>query len=577
MKTNNKLLLGFVLTLPVLFWVYVLLRYSVNVPWFDDFEPFPDLLHKWILSDSLSEKITLLFHPNNEHRMVFGKLLTVIYYWVTGTLHFTYLHIVGALFTFGTFALFWKVFRSTGLSLKYFLPVPFLLFQIQYHLIFLWAICSLQHQPVVFFVCLTMYLLVQKRFGWAILAGFCANFAMSNGIFVWVGGAAILLLWSQWRQLGIWIVAGGLAIWLYFQGMTTMGNEASIEYFKNHPHLSFLGFFAFLGGLFDFFFERPIQIRTALPVLMGLLTMLWVVPWLLGLVLPWVRQTLRWPAQLPRFTERMQATITHQQQVTYFSLGVMVFILSNAAIIGFLRPRFGFEVMVVSNYKIYPAVFLIVGYLAYLGANAQDMWRTWGFRITLGLGVFIWAMSLLHYLPAIIERRKSLLVNVFNQEHHSFGLGHFPGTPTGEYVEALMQDVTARGIYAYPDDFKPYYDQMRSVQTPLPPALRVQIQTTSEAILVLEPDTPYKAGFDTGSYAFLRQGKELYVFRVDQNLYRGRNIFRLFDKGRALMIPYSLIPPGEYELGVLRVGDGQVESGIIRSITISEEQGFKTI
>jgi hypothetical protein len=556
--------------LPVLFWVYVLLRYSVNVPWFDDFEPFPDLLNKWVQSESTLQKVALLFHPNNEHRMVFGKLLTVVYYWLTGTLHFTYLHIVGALFTFGTFALFWSVFRSSRLSFKYFLPVPFLLFQIQYHLIFLWAICSLQHQPVVFFVCLTMYLLVRKQFAWAILAGFCANFAMSNGIFVWVGGAAILLLWSQWRQLAIWLVAGGVAVWLYFQGMTTMGNEASIEYFKNHPHLSFLGFFAFLGGLFDFFYERPIQVRTALPVLMGILAMVWVGAWLLGLGLPWMRRTLRWPARLPRFTLRLDDTISRQHEITYFSLGVIVFILANAAIIGFLRPRFGFEVMVVSNYKLYPAVFLIVGYLGYLGAISTDKWRKRGYQIALGLSIFIWGMSLLHYLPTIRERRKNLLVNVFNQEHHSFGLGHFPGTPTGEYVEDLMKDVTSRGIYTYPDELKPYYDQMRTIQQPLPASLNVEVRTTPDSLFVLEPGTPYSSGLNNGSYAFLRSANELYIFRIEQNLYAGRNLLRLFEQGRSLIVPYSLLAPGTYDLGVLRVEADQVESGIIRPVTIPE-------
>ncbi|HEV7348869.1 hypothetical protein [Telluribacter sp.] len=570
MNKNKNIALGIMAALPVLFWVYVLLRYSVNVPWFDDFEPFPDLLNKWVQSESTLQKVALLFHPNNEHRMVFGKLLTVVYYWLTGTLHFTYLHIVGALFTFGTFALFWSVFRSSRLSFKYFLPVPFLLFQIQYHLIFLWAICSLQHQPVVFFVCLTMYLLVRKQFAWAILAGFCANFAMSNGIFVWVGGAAILLLWSQWRQLAIWLVAGGVAVWLYFQGMTTMGNEASIEYFKNHPHLSFLGFFAFLGGLFDFFYERPIQVRTALPVLMGILAMVWVGAWLLGLGLPWMRRTLRWPARLPRFTLRLDDTISRQHEITYFSLGVIVFILANAAIIGFLRPRFGFEVMVVSNYKLYPAVFLIVGYLGYLGAISTDKWRKRGYQIALGLSIFIWGMSLLHYLPTIRERRKNLLVNVFNQEHHSFGLGHFPGTPTGEYVEDLMKDVTSRGIYTYPDELKPYYDQMRTIQQPLPASLNVEVRTTPDSLFVLEPGTPYSSGLNNGSYAFLRSANELYIFRIEQNLYAGRNLLRLFEQGRSLIVPYSLLAPGTYDLGVLRVEADQVESGIIRPVTIPE-------
>ncbi len=52
----------------------------------------------------------LLFQPNNEHRMVIGKLVTLFYYGITGHLNFTFLHIAGACFTLGTLWLFWTSF-----------------------------------------------------------------------------------------------------------------------------------------------------------------------------------------------------------------------------------------------------------------------------------------------------------------------------------------------------------------------------------------------------------------------------------------------------------------------------------
>ena len=157
--------------MPVVLWIGVILYYSVNLPWYDDFDPFPDFLHKWITSNSFPDRLKLLFQPNNEHRMVVGKLATLVYYSVTGHLNFTFLHIAAALFTLGTLVVFWRAFKRSNLSVWYFLPVPFLLFQLQYHLIFLWAICGWQHQPVVFFVVLSMFLLSGKRFAGALLAG----------------------------------------------------------------------------------------------------------------------------------------------------------------------------------------------------------------------------------------------------------------------------------------------------------------------------------------------------------------------------------------------------------------------
>ncbi len=193
-------------SLPIGLFLLIIARYSLNVPWFDDFDPFPDFLREWQKAGDFFTYIRLLFKPNNEHRMVFGKLAALGYYWLTGELNFTFLHWAGICFTVGSFAIFIRVFRQNNIPRLYLLPFPFLLFQLQYHMTSLWAITGLQHQPVIFFVCLTSYLLAKKQFMWAILAGLCANFAMSNGIFVWPAGCAILFLQGNYRSLGVWLL-----------------------------------------------------------------------------------------------------------------------------------------------------------------------------------------------------------------------------------------------------------------------------------------------------------------------------------------------------------------------------------
>lgn len=105
--------------------------------------------------------------------MVIGKLVTLIYFWLTGKLNFTFLHIAGACFTMGTLYLFWLSFKESKINWWYFLPIVFLFFQLQYYLVYLWAICSLQHQPVVFFLCLSMFFFIQRAF-WL---GGCGSFS----------------------------------------------------------------------------------------------------------------------------------------------------------------------------------------------------------------------------------------------------------------------------------------------------------------------------------------------------------------------------------------------------------------
>ncbi len=554
---------------PIAFFAFVVLRYSVDVPWFDDFDPFPDFLRQWIGSEGFLSKLDLLFQPNNEHRMVFGKGLAALYYALTGKLNFTFLHIAGILFTFGTLLVIWRAFQSSTLPKYLFLPVPFLLFQLQYHLVFLWAICGLQHQPVVLFVCLAMFLLARRQFGWAVLAALCANFAMSNGIFVWVGGAAILLLQTRYKYLAAWLGAGALAVSLYFTGMSSQGNELSVDYFVQNPHLSFLGFFAFLGGLFDFTPERVIQVRTALPIVMGMLVMVWVGIWLLNLGLAWFKKAFqdRKKQENQTLLNRFQLEENHQT-LGYFCLGVLMFLLANAAVIALLRPRFGFFVMVVSNYKLYPALFLVVSYLSFL-ASTQIQLRELGFKIVLAMSLLIWGLTLVHYGPAISERRKYLLTNAYDQQQHAFGLGFVPNSPAAAYIDTLMQDMTARGIYQYPTVWNPYYAQMRTLSDPLPADLPLQTRPSPQGLVISAPGLTIPAGYDTGAYAFLRNGSALYVFKMEQRKYLGRNLFRRYDeRGADVIVPEGALPPGRYQLGLMVRGGDQPVAGLAGTVEV---------
>jgi hypothetical protein len=563
-KTNKALLTALAL-LPILVWVFVLLYYSVNLPWLDDFDPFPDFLHKWIKEDSIAEQFKLLLQPNNEHRMVVGKLVTLSYYWVTGELNFTFLHIAGACFTFGTLFIFWKVFKQTKLSLWYFLPVPFLLFQLQYHLVFLWAICSLQHQPVVLFVCLSMYLLANGRFVPALLAGICATYAMSSGIFIWPAGFVVLILSSRYKELAYWCATAVLAVGFYFYGMSAQGNESSFVFFAKYPHLSFLGFFAFLGGLFDLLPEKSIVVRTALPILMSFLIMIWVVIWLWGLVVCWTIKTFNRPSQKSGLSA-VKADLKYSP-VQMFLLGVVTFLLVNAIIIGLLRPRFGFFVMVVSNYKMYPVLFLIVAYLTFITSGVAETARKRGFQFAFGASILIWGVSALTYLPVISERSNYLTINGYNQEANGFGLGHVPFSEGAKYVDNLMKEMVKLGVYQYPQNGKNLAEKVQSLPGKLVESA-VIVKEENKQIYVNDPESTISLSKNSGEYVFLSNNLHTYLFKLEPKKYTGRNFFRQYEKGADILIPQSSMIPGTYNLGILTGSPDLSQSGFLRKIII---------
>ncbi|WP_229206719.1 hypothetical protein [Dyadobacter crusticola] len=565
MNKTNKLFPVTIALIPILIWVLVILYYSVDLPWLDDFDPFPDFLHKWIGAPSLSEQVKLLFQPNNEHRMVVGKLVTLGYYWITGKLNFTFLHIAGACFTLGTLVIFWRVFRQTKLNIWYFLPIPFLLFQLQYHLVFLWAICSLQHQPVVLFVCSSMYLLANKRFTLAALSGLCATYAMSSGIFVWPAGIMVLLLSGRYKQLAVWCLIAVAGVGLYFYGMSAQGNESSFEFFAKYPHLSFLGFFAFLGGLFDLFPEKSIQVRTALPILMSFLIMVWIVRWLWRLFSDWTNKTFGWPKRTSgRFGENVE---NEYSPVQMFLLGVITFLLVNAIIIGLLRPRFGFFVMVVSNYKMYPALFLIAAYLTFITSNLVETRRKLVFRAAFGISMLIWIISAINYLPVISERSKYLTVNGYNQEFNGFGLGHVPFSAGAAYVDSLMKEMVEMGVYQYPAGGRKIAQQVNGPNAKQANA-HILVKDEDKQIYINDPAGSISLSKDKGEYVFLKNPERTYLFKIEQKKYVGRNIFRQYEKGADIVIPYSSVLSGSYDIGIIRTDNTVPEGGILRKIII---------
>ncbi|MGN7886915.1 hypothetical protein [Dyadobacter sp. 22481] len=562
-NSNKKPLIFLVMAVPVVLWVAVVIYYSVNLPWYDDFDPFPDFLHKWITSDSLPERLTLLFQPNNEHRMVVGKLATLGYYWVTGHLNFTFLHIGAAFFTLGTLAVFWRAFKRSDLSAWYFLPVPFLLFQLQYHLIFLWAICGWQHEPVVFFVVLSMFLLSGKRFAGALLAGVCATYAMSSGIFVWPAGVAVLLLRSQYRQLAAWIAVGALAVGLYFYGLSAQGNESSFAFFAKYPHLSVLGFFAFLGGLFDFFPEKDIVVRSALPVLMAFIAMIWVVVWLWRQLTPWLARTFGLFKNDPAPLEAERAV-----NLNAFLLGILSFLLVEALVIGLLRPRFGFFVMIVSNYKIYPALFLTVTYLSFIVSTQNQNLRKRALQGGALVALIIWGISICTYLPVISERRKYYMVNGYNQEHNGFGLGHVPYSEGARYVDNVMKYLVKTGVYSYPKEGNELGRQVNALTTAFPLERQVTVEHRDKGIYVNDPEGTISPLRSNGEYAFARNGQRLYFFKMEPHKYVGRNFFKQYDKGFDIVIPHSSLLPGTYDLGIVNIEGAALKGGVLGKVTI---------
>ncbi|QKZ15808.1 hypothetical protein HU175_18185 [Spirosoma sp. KUDC1026] len=529
--------------LPVVCFSLLILNYTVNIPWMDDIDAFLSFLLGYTDAGSVGEKIDWLLRPNNEHRILTAKLITLSIYAITGTINFKALIISAFLFLLGLLFLFYRLFRAINLPLLAFVPVPFLLLQPQHYLVSMWAITGLQHEVVLFLAFTSLYLLAtgqRKAFSGALAIQLLASLSMSNGLFCWVAGAVVLAVQRNWTRLALWLALGAAAIIFYFHDFQSpQGNESSFSFFQKYPYIVLAGFFTFTGALFDFFPDAPIFQRSILPTIWGLV----LVPTMLLLL--WQMNA---PLFLRSFAQKPNRSVTPLQQRRYFFTGAYAFLMVNALVVAFLRPRFGYEVMLVSNYMLYPAILTILIYLnllsEYSTSPSVQRWVTLGLVLSLS----VWGVWYVLRFPKVAHREQMLLTQSFNQQRNGVGLGASWGSPFATLAANALNETVRRGMYQYPASHNLPYDQLSSAGT-TDSVLGLQIQE-GDYSTVVHTTSPLPA-FRNPSAVVVQSATHSYLF-VSEAPYALRT-FWLRRPVASVQgeILNGMLAPGTYRTGIL--------------------------
>lgn len=532
------------IAVPVVCYGLLVLTYAVNVPWVDDMDAFLRFILGYSDATTMAEKVDWLLRPNNEHRILTAKLTTVALRFLTGEVNFRWLIFVAFGFLFGTFALLYRIFRSTKLPLLAFVPVCFIFWQPQYYLTSLWALTGLQHEVVIFLTLSAIYLLSGSgtyRFAGAMSLQVLASLSMSNGLFGWVAGAVVLALARHWRRLGLWVGVGAATIIFYFHDFqNSQGNGSSVSFFLESPHIVVAAFFTFVGALFDFLPVNDVDIvrRSILPTLFGLVLVPTVV---------WLLWRMNWP-----LWSRHRPTDPARQRRRYFFTGCYAFLFVNAAVVAFLRPRFGYGVMLVSNYMIYPALLTVLVYLNGLSEfRSRVVLRRW-MSTGLAVGAAVWTISYGLHWPQIALRKQTLLTFAFNQKHNDIGLGPQWGSPFADMVRRVMQETVRRGMYHYPGGyFTPYEALLKpSVLVAVDSALALKMRGGGYDYIV-ETDfdaLPQPVG---QAAVVVRSDRRTYLFPSESGFrpsafYGGRPVRTIWAE-----VINPVLAPGTYRVGIL--------------------------
>lgn len=541
------------LLLPVVgFFVYFFtLRY--NIPWLDDYENIPYFLDRFLTAPTFAGKMTALLRPNNEHRVVYARLVVLSQYFLTGGINFANLMLWGNL---GLALLFFLLYRALrwqervpGRALVGVLPVPLLLFTAQSYIMTFTAIFSLQYLAIITLVVLTLFVLVTDRplhLGLALGLGLLSTFSMGNGLLLWPAGAGMLLMQRRWGALGGWLGVGVLGSYLYFWGYPVQqGNAEGFAYVVAHPLETVAGFLIYAGSAFDLFPALPQKFRYYLPFMAGLLLVTGLIGWLVQTL---VRARRKFVTTGSVTTD--PATVG-RSRFDAFVFGCLLFLGANIALIALFRLRFDFGMSLTISYRIYSLTLWSVALVLLFSRLPEParirVWpAVWGFF--LGVNILTYAT----YLPEAIEYRKHKQGLTFSQLHNGIGLGGSRNSNLTRFIADLTALMQQRGWYRLPDpaitpDERLLTGPVRSVTQTVP----LRIEYKPEFIVVSSDEPHYTVGLNAGTYVVMKSEQHTYLLFANRNRPLTFRPWRVLP-GFSAPMPTALMQRGRYRLGLFR-------------------------
>ncbi len=516
--SRNPVWASVLVLLPIALFYATAVLYSLDIPWYDDIENIPYFLLNWLNADTLSGKLSALFRPNNEHRVVGARLVVLVQKTLMGELNFRVLAFIGNLSVLGIFGLLVRNFRKTETRILWLLPAALLIFNLQFYVMTFMTIMTLQYQLVIFLSFLAFHFLAKdsKAYFWlAIGVAWLDTFSMGNGMMVWPSGVVLLFFQGRWKDLGIWTLLGAGAIFFYFYGYDfVQGNDKGFAYILANPVRVLAGLLAMVGGIFDILPTLSFLKRMLIPTAMGAL--------LLGFALYWLgiifSQSGYWQNRLsPRVSRLFSSRLfipTKNTSADAFWLAALTYLFISMALVVFFRTRFDYELVLWSTYKIYPGTFAAIGYLLLISLSPHKIQKPI-FGIALLGSLLAWGTSYYHYVPEVARIPKVRQAFAFNQRHNGLGLGASKGTAFEPMIVSTLQGTQEKGVYQLPSPL--VHRREESIAERFTEgSITVTKRETEEAVHITLRNGPARSMSDR--YVVLKSSKNIYLFYITPTL-----------------------------------------------------------
>lgn len=537
-----RFFLGLLPLAVIVVFYYFCVKYSINIPWFDDVENIPYFLINWIEAPLLIEKWQTIIFPNNEHRVLAARLIVLGQYLLTNKLNFRDLAFCGNLSVLVLFGLIAYSYLRQGGKWVLAVPIAFFIFNFQSYAGTFMTIMSLQYQMVILLSVASLYFLAKQRpfpLFLALLLAYIDTFSMGNGMMVWPSGLVLLLFQVRWRDAVVWTISGAAAIYLYFHGFDfVQGNDKAFDYILEYPFRTFIAFFTMLGGDFDVIANAAFAKRMIIPTLAGFGLFVVFAIWLIGILStsPFWGQWI--PDQLAKRFKDLPKVQHDNNRWNAFWLGTLVYVLISMILVVVFRTRFDPHIILWSTYKMYPAVMTSVIYIIVV-QSFEGRNQILVFVLMLLVSMGVWASTFVNYLPIIEETGVVRTAFAFNQKRNGVGLGATKNSAFEIMLATTLLKVDKMGIYSLP---KPLIhadeDKISLADSSGMTSVNVVLNNSSPDVLNIGHDFQTVSG--ERNYAVLESENNLYLFSFPLN-------------NTGAICPKGTIRAGEYKIGVWNV------------------------
>jgi hypothetical protein len=546
------------ISLPICLFYWFVWKYALNVPFQDDLDGVLEVIKKIMDAPNALRKARIFVLQDDEHRVVFNRIVTYLLYVCNGEVNFKYHLFIGCTLILGIFGMISHRFVRAALPIWGLIPVSLFIFQIQYYEGIFWGMIPCQNFAVLFFAFLSIYLVSQNTtvsLIFAFLFSLLGAFSSGNGLVVFLPFLLILVYQLRYRAALVCFVWACTCAWLYFYDLVIPEFRPKLsDNLLKYPLQVLVDFPAFLGQFFDMGVTFKPLIRGLITVPIGVFIIVWFVFLCQKLFLKWQKNT--------------KSDATNQALVCW--VGFLMFIMATAAVFSIARAGDGFEAVFRSRYKLNLAIIMALCYTT-LFMLVANRWRKTVFMVGLNVALVANVLSYYQNFANIETFRRNLMTDMLSWKHGS----NIPTSPIyfSPTVKPLVDSIIVHSLqhhyYTIPETiFTPIERQLTSRPTIEPnllgPPMALDSTPRGEDYLIFSNSTFVQGNaLDDGAYLILKSGNETHFFPAQQR----RGGIRHFLKNQQFYsIGFETAPiltkglkKGTYEVYVVVVSNGNCQ------------------